>query len=69
LMQCWLAATHTRLWAVPDDRSQYFEVIADQPGWFSEVGAVSQYGWRLEDVHVPPPSAAQCAAANGAASA
>ena len=69
LMQCWLAATHTRLWAVPGDRSQYLEVIADQPGWFTEVGAVSQYGWHLEDVHVPPPSAAQCASANGAASA
>ncbi len=69
LMQCWLAATHTRLWAVPGDRSQYLEVIADQPGWFTQVGSVSQYGWLLEDVHVPPPSAAQCAAANGAAAA
>lgn len=68
LMQCWLASTHTRLWAVPPDRSQYLEVIADQPGWFTQVGSITQYGWQLFDVHVPTPSAGQCAAADGEAS-
>ncbi len=68
LMSCWLVSTHTRLWAVDPQKAQYREVIADHPDWFTQVGAVDAYGWALYDVHVPPVSAADCAAANRAAS-
>jgi hypothetical protein len=68
LMQCWLATTHTRLWAVDPQKAQYEEVIADHPEWFAQVGSVDRYGWMLEDVHVPAVSAATCASANRAAS-
>jgi hypothetical protein len=67
LMQCWLTSTHTRLWAVDPNKQQYLEVIADHPEWFTEVGSVEQYGWTLEDVHVPAVSAADCASADRAA--
>ncbi|HSP08602.1 MAG TPA: hypothetical protein VLU92_03270 [Candidatus Dormibacteraeota bacterium] len=68
LMECWLAATHTRLWAVDHQKGQYAEVIAHHSEWFTQVGSVDRYGWMLEDVKVPAVSAAQCAAANRAAS-
>jgi hypothetical protein len=67
LMQCWLASTRTRLWAVDPRKAQYRQVIADHPEWFTQVGSVDVYGWMLEDVHVPDVSAADCAAANRAA--
>lgn len=67
LMQCWFASTHTRLWAADPQKTQYREVIADHPEWFTQVGAVDAYGWMLEDVHVPPVSAAACASADKAA--
>jgi hypothetical protein len=67
LMQCWLATTHTRLWAVDTKKSQYLDLIADHPDWFTQVGAVERYGWIVEDVHAPPISAADCGAANRAA--
>ena len=67
LLQCWLRSTNTRLWAVDRTNSQYLKVIADHPDWFTEVGSVDAYGWALEDVHAPAPSAADCAAANKAA--
>ena len=67
LMQCWLTSTHTRLWAVDPNRQQYGEVMADHPEWFTQVGSVEQYGWTLEDVHVPAVSAADCASADRAA--
>jgi hypothetical protein len=66
-MQCWLTSTHTRLWAVDPNKQQYLEVIADHPEWFTQVGSVEQYGWTLEDVHVPAVSAADCASADRAA--
>jgi hypothetical protein len=68
LMQCWLSSTHTRLWAVDPQKSQYQKVIADHPEWFTEVGSVGVYGWSLEDVQVPAVSAADCTAANKQAS-
>src|SRR5438445_12255025 len=68
LMQCWLTSTHTRLLAVGPDKSQYLQFVADHPDWFTEAGTVPLYGWTLEDVHVPALSAADCAAANRAAS-
>jgi hypothetical protein len=64
LMQCWLASTHTRLWAVDPQKEQYREVISDHPEWFTQVGAVDAYGWPLEDVRVPAVSAAECSAAD-----
>ncbi|HEY4913398.1 MAG TPA: hypothetical protein VIJ91_05740 [Candidatus Dormibacteraeota bacterium] len=67
LMQCWLTSTHTRLWAVDPNKQQYGEVMADHPEWFTQVGSVEQYGWTLEDVHVPAVSAADCASADRAA--
>ena len=67
LMQCWLTSTHTRLWAVDPSKQLYSEVMADHPEWFAQVGSVDQYGWMLEDVHVPPVSAADCASADKAA--
>jgi hypothetical protein len=67
LMQCWLASTQTRLWAVDPNKAQYLAVIADHPEWFSQVGSVDQYGWTLEDVHVPRPSGSDCASASQAA--
>lgn len=69
LMQCWLTSTHTRLWAVDPNKSQYRQVIADHPEWFAWVGSVDVYAWLLEDVHVPVVGAAECAAANRAAGA
>jgi hypothetical protein len=67
LMQCWLASTHTRLWAIDPAKSQYVQVVADHPEWFSQVGSVNTYGWSLQDVHLPAPSKADCAAADRAA--
>jgi hypothetical protein len=67
LMQCWLTSTHTRLWAVDPARSEYLQVIADHPEWFTQVGSVDAYGWSVQDVHVPAQSAADCAAAGKAA--
>lgn len=67
LMQCWLTSTQTRLWAVDPGKPQYLAVIADHPEWFTEVGSVDQYGWTLEDVHVPRPSGSDCASASQAA--
>ena len=67
LVQCWLVTTRTRLWALDTKKSQYQEVIADHPEWFTPVGMVERYGWLLEDVHVPPISATECAAVNRAA--
>jgi hypothetical protein len=67
LMQCWLTSTQTRLWAVDPNKAQYLAVIADHPEWFSQVGSVDQYGWTLEDVHVPRPSGSDCASASQAA--
>jgi len=67
LMQCWLTSTHTRLWAVDPGKQQYRQVIADQPEWFTQVGSVDRYGWAVEDVHVPPVSATDCASADRAA--
>jgi len=67
LVQCWLVTTRTRLWALDTKKSQYQEVIADHPEWFTQVGMVERYGWLLEDVHVPPISATECAAVNRAA--
>jgi hypothetical protein len=67
LMQCWLASTHTRLWVVDPQKDQYTRFIADQPGWVTQVGTVEQYGWSIEDVHVPQISKADCAAADKAA--
>jgi hypothetical protein len=66
LMQCWLSSTHTRLWAVDPNKQQYREVMADHPEWFTQVGSVDQYGWMLEDVHVPAVTAADCASADKA---
>jgi len=67
LMQCWLTSTQTRLWAVDPNKPQYLAVIAEHPEWFSQVGSVDQYGWTLEDVHVPRPSGSDCASASQAA--
>ncbi|HKW06061.1 MAG TPA: hypothetical protein VJS19_00680 [Candidatus Dormibacteraeota bacterium] len=67
LMQCWLDSTHTRLWAVDPQKSQYMTVIADRPEWFTQVGTVPAYGWLLEDVQTPSVSPATCAAADKAA--
>ena len=69
LIQCWLASTHTRLWAVDPNKSQYLQVIADHPTWFTRVGSVDAYMWLLEDVQVPTVSAADCVSANKAAAA
>jgi hypothetical protein len=69
LMQCWLASTHSRLWAVDPNNANYVRVIADQPGWFAQVGSVPATGWVLEDVHVPVPASADCASASKAAAA
>jgi hypothetical protein len=63
LMQCWLSSTHTRLWAVDPAKAQYLQVIADHPEWFTEAGSVDAYGWSVQGVHVPTPSASDCAAA------
>jgi hypothetical protein len=68
LMQCWLASTHTRLWAVDPQKEQYQQVMSDHPEWFTRVGAVDAYGWTLEDVRLPAVSAAECSAADKAAS-
>jgi len=67
LLQCWLRSTNTRLWAVDPAKSQYFQVIADHPDWFTQVGSVDAYGWSVQDVHVPTPTAADCALAEKAA--
>jgi hypothetical protein len=67
LMQCWLTSTRTRLWAVDQSNARYLQFVADHPQWFTKAGSVDMYGWSLEDVHVPAPSAAYCAAANKAA--
>jgi hypothetical protein len=67
LMQCWLASTKTRLWAVDPAKPQYALVIADHPEWFTAVGSVDAYGWALEDVNVPAVSSADCAAADKSA--
>ena len=67
LMQCWLASTHTRLWAVDPAKAQYLQVIADHPEWFTQVGSVDAYGWSVQDVHVPAPTVSDCAAAEKAA--
>jgi hypothetical protein len=64
LMQCWLASTRTRLWAVDPNSANYVKVITDQPGWFTQAGSVAATGWVLEDVHVPAPTAADCASAS-----
>jgi hypothetical protein len=69
LMQCWLASTHTRLWAVDPNTQQYLQVITDHPEWFTRVGSVDAYGWAVEDVQVPAVSPADCASADKAAAA
>ena len=68
LMQCWLSSTHSRLWAVEPNNGNYAQAIEDQPSWFTKVGSVVAYGWALQDVHVPAPSAGDCASAAKAAS-
>jgi hypothetical protein len=67
LMQCWLTSTHSRLWAVDPNNANYAQVISDQPGWFTKVGAVDAYGWALEDVHVPALAGPECSSAERAA--
>jgi hypothetical protein len=67
LMQCWLSSTHTRLWAVDPANGNYVRAMADEPGWFAQVGSVDAYGWSLQEVHVPAPNAADCASAVKAA--
>lgn len=67
LMQCWLSSTHSRLWVVDPLNGNYAKAIMDQPGWFTKVGIVDAYGWTLQDVHVPAPSASDCASAAKAA--
>lgn len=64
LMQCWLASTRTRLWAVDPNNANYVQVITDQPGWFTQAGSVTATGWVLEDVHVPAPAPSECASAS-----
>jgi hypothetical protein len=68
LMECWLASTGTRLWAVDPAKPQYAQVIADHPEWFTDAGSVEAYGWAVEGVRVPAVSAAECARADQAAS-
>jgi hypothetical protein len=67
LIQCWLTSTHTRLWAADPSKVPYLGVIAHHPDWFTELGTVTQYGWLIEDVHVPAVSPAECSSANRSA--
>jgi hypothetical protein len=75
LLQCWLSTTRTRLMLLspPGPLSQsvadYQAYMADNPGWFTQVGSEIGNGWFVFAVQVPPPAAGECAAAARAAAA
>ncbi|HAC45324.1 MAG TPA: hypothetical protein DCF65_04570, partial [Chloroflexi bacterium] len=67
--QCWLSKTHIQLLIVPPATAfnasvpDYLAFMSDNPQWFTQTGGQLGDGFAIVAVHVPPPSAAECARA------
>ncbi len=59
-MACWFASTGSTLFVVDRQNKNYALLLADHPGWFTQVGAVPEYDWQLLQVHSPKPTSADC---------
>ena len=57
--RCWLQETNSRLLAVDARNPVYVQLVADHADWFRQVGAISAYGWTIEEV-VPNQSMNRC---------
>jgi hypothetical protein len=60
LLQCWLADTQAQLFLMEPQQSNYLEFVGDHPTWFQQVGEIQPWGWTIEAVHAPIPSAQAC---------
>jgi hypothetical protein len=68
LLQCWLSDTKSDLFVVDTVTSQnYVGFIADHAGWFTQVGSLDGYSWKIYVAAVPKPSPSECRAAGDAA--
>ena len=60
LLQCWLARTDTRLFAVDRSNVNYVAFVNEHPGWFSMGDRVEPYGWTLYRAQVPRLTVREC---------
>jgi len=68
LVQCWLDKTDTRLMAMPPNNANYALLRDLNPGWFVQVGTMSETQWLVYAVSAPKPAPAACGEASRAAS-
>jgi hypothetical protein len=68
LVQCWLGKTDTRLMAMPPNNANYALLRELNPGWFVEVGTMSETHWIVYVIAAPKPAPDACAEASRAAS-
>ncbi len=66
LIECWLAATDTRMIAIGDGNPNYQLMLGYNPAWFEPLGWMAEARWSVVGVSAPHPSAAECGAARSA---
>jgi hypothetical protein len=68
LVQCWLDETDTRVIAMSPLNTNYEEMRQQNPGWFVQLGTLTDPIWLVYAVSVPHPTAQACEEASRTAS-